>query len=219
MATPVIFQDSEGKTASVIDRGIAISPTPIPRPADKNFIQRPFVIALSTDGSGIGVETDLSLIVGSLADPVDAFVQARPDGDIYFTTVNIFVEGSGNISLEDFGDISGGLVNGLGSFIENEGVKTPITEIPLRTNISLIRFGTLTPGLGGDDTAFRGKQAQGAGDTFYNPVWDLKRLSAGGEGVVLAAGTNQRMGVTIQDDMTSLISFDILFEGYIRMVN
>lgn len=219
MATPVTITDSEGRTPDVIDQGLAVSTSVVPRPASPNFLQSPIVISLSTDGTGIGLAADLSLVVGSLDNPIDAFVEAIPGGDLYFTVANIFIEDGGNISLEDFGAILGGLTNGLGSFIENEGVKFPITSIPLRTNLDLIRFGTLTAGLGEDASAFRGKQSQGGGDTFYNPIWDLKRLSAGGEGVVLAAGTNQRMGVTIQDDMTTLTSFNILFEGYIRRVD
>lgn len=217
MPTPVTIKDSKGRTPEVIEKGLAVSPTVVPRPASSNFIQRPFVIALSIDGTGIGIASDLSLIDGSV-NSVDAFVEARADGDLYFTTANIFIEDSGNIQLEDFGAIAGGLANGLNSFIESKGIKSAITQTPLKTNLDLIRVGTLTAGLGEDASAFRGKQSQGGGDTFYNPVWDLKRLSASGEGVVLAAGTNQRMGVTINDDLTSLTSFNILFEGYLRIV-
>lgn len=218
MSTPVKIVDEDGNTPKVVERGLVISQTPSPAPAQSSFIQIPFVKNLSTDGSGLGLPIDLSLVDGSV-DPIDAFIGASSEGDIYLKSANLFIEASGNIQLQDFGSISSGLTNGIDTFIENEAVKFPITQIPIKTNLDMIRIGTLTPSLGEDSTAFRGKQTIAGGNTFYNPIWDLTRLAGGFEGIRLTRNTNQRIGITINDDLTSLVSFNIIMTGYLRLVN
>lgn len=213
MTTPVILTDEKKNTPSIIDRGLVVTNNPTPPPSQTEFLQIPFVRALAIDGGDI---TDLT-VDGSI-NSIDAFVKARSDGDLYIKVVNIIIEGAGNIALEDFGNITGGLTNGIDTFIQNEDVKFAITQVPIFTNLDAIRIGTLNPAIGTDASAFRIKQTQGGGDTLYNPVWDLTKLSAGVEGVVLSANTNQKLGITINDDLTGLTSFTIIVLGYLRIV-
>lgn len=212
MTTPVILTDEQKNTPRIIDRGLVVTSNPTPAPAGSELIQIPFVRNFKINGDG-----SLDLRVDGSTTPVDAFIEAQSDGDIYLKTANLIIEGPGNLQLEDFGNITGGLANGINTFIENQGTKFPITQVPIITNLDAIRVGTLTPAPGVDASAFRIKQTQGGGDTLYNPVWDLTRLSAGFEGIVLAAGTNQRLGLTINDDLTSLTSFNVIVIGYLRV--
>ena len=214
MPTPVTLIDENKNTPQIIDRGLVVTNNPTPPPSQSEFLQIPFVRGLAINGDG---STDLT-VAGSPTSPIDAFVKARSDGDLYIKAVNMVIEGTGNLALEDFGDISGGLTNGIDTFIQNEDVKFPITQVPIFTNLDAIRIGTLTPAIGTDASAFRIKQTQGGGDTLYNPVWDMTKLSAGVEGVVLSANTNQRLGITINDDLTGLTSFTIIVLGYLRIV-
>jgi len=214
MATPITIVDKDGNTPKVVDEGLVVTRNPVLAPASKDFTQVPFVMNLAVDGDGaIDLRQDGSTTA------IDAFIEARSDGDLYIEIANLFIEGAGNIDLNQFGGIAA-LTNGIETFVESEGTKIPITQVPILTNIDMIRIGTLTQGLGEDATAFRGKQALGVGNTFYNPVWDLTKLSSGNEGIVLAAGTNQRLGITINDDLTgvALTAFNIIMIGYVRLI-
>lgn len=218
MSTPITIIDENGDTPLIIDRGLVTTPNPIPAPSNGELMQIPFIQALSTDGSGTGIEIDLRLN-GSLASPIDAFIGAVSNADIYIKTANIFIEDNATLILQDFGAIADGLTNGLNTFIESEGVKFPITKQPILTNLDLTRIGTKTPTLGSDDSAFRIKVAgQGNSNSAYNPVWDFTLLAAGTEGVILPAGTNRKLGITINDDLTGLEAFNIIMSGYLRFI-
>lgn len=214
MTIPIIIMDEKKNTPKIVDRGLVVTQNSVPAPAQTDFLQVPFVQSMAVNGDG---EIELSNVDGSVI-PVDAFIEARSDGDLYLEIANLFIEGSGNLQLQDFGDISGGLTNGIDTFVESKGTKIPITQVPITTNLDMVRIGHLTAPLGGDSSAFRGKQTVAGGNTFYNPVWDLTKLSSGNEGIVLAAGTKQRLGITINDDLTSLVSFNILIVGYLRLI-
>jgi len=217
MATPIIVIDENGNTVLVIDRGLVTTPNAVPAPSTKPFIQVPLIQHLSTDGTGLGTTIDLTLD-GSVT-PIDAFIAARSDGDLYLKSANVFIEGDATILLKDFGTIADGLANGIDTFIEHEGIKFDITRQPILTNLDLVRVGKDTPALGSDDSAFRLKIAgQGNANTAYNPIWDFTTLAAGNEGIRLAANTNQKLGITINDDLRELVTFNIVMEGYVRFV-
>lgn len=212
MTTPITIIDKDGNTVKVIDQGLVVTRNAVLAPANTDFTQVPFVKNIAVNGTGtIDLRQD-----GSVTS-IDAFIEARSDGDVYIKVANLFVEGTGNIDLNEFGDLLA-LANGIETFVESQGTKIPITQVPIKTNLDMIRIGTLTQGLGSDATAFRGKQSLGGGNTFYNPIWDLTKLSSGDEGIVLAANTKQRLGVTINDDLTSLVAFNIVMIGYIRLI-
>lgn len=213
MSTPIIITDDKGNEAKIVDHGLLVSQSPAPALGGEDFLQIPFVEALTIEGDG--VTTDLR--VDGSVNSIDAFIEARAEGDLYIKTANIIVEGAGNIALEDFGNLSE-LTNGLDTFIQNKGVKFPITKQPIKTNLDLVRIGTLTPAVGSDETAFRIKQVQGAGATLYNPVWDFTRLASGIDGVRLSANTKQRLGITINDALGDLTSFTVIMTGFIRLI-
>jgi len=212
MSTPITIEDEDGNTTKVIDRGLVVTRNPVLAPAPTEFTQVPFVRNIAVDGTG-----SIDLRQNGSVTPIDAFIEARSDGDLYIEIANLFIEGAGNIDLNQFGDLAA-LTGGIETFVESQGVRFPITQVPIQTNLDMIRIGTLTQGLGEDATAFRGKQSLGGGNTFYNPIWDLTKLSSGNEGIVLAANTKQRLGITINDDLTSLIAFNIVMIGYVRLI-
>lgn len=212
MTTPVKIIDKDGEEARIIEGALVVSNIPVPSPSNIKFIQIPFIENLSINGDGVSFD----LRVDGSVTPIDAFLEARSDGDLYIKTANIIVEDAGNIALEDFGALPA-LTNGIDTFIENEGIRFNITKQPIKNNFDMIRIGTLTPAVGADDTAFRIKQRLGVGDTLYNPVWDFTRLAGGTEGIRLASNTKQRLGITINDDLTTLTSFNMVLTGYIRL--
>ena len=113
MTTPVTMVDEHGNTTLIVDRGLVVSPNPVPSPSSSGkLIQLPFIQSLSIDGTGLGDSINL-MVDGSLADPVDAFISAISGADIYIKTANIFIEGGANLLLKDFGTIVDGLDNGI----------------------------------------------------------------------------------------------------------
>jgi len=214
MPTPTNIVGKNNEVAGVQEGALVVTNIPVPASTDSDLIIVPLVINVSVDGAGVVFDLNLD---GS-STPIDALIQADSDGDIYIKTINIIIEDTGNIFLEDFGGIAGGLSNGIDTFIEARGVRFPISKRPLFTNFDMVRVGTLTPPVGADDTAFRIKQRQGSGDTLYNPVWDMTRLSSGDLGIRLAANTNQKIGITINDNLTSLVSFNMVMTGFKRLI-
>lgn len=181
-------------------------------PADTgDILALPFVSPLSINNDG----QTFDLRVDGTTNPVDAFIGSEDELDVYITTVNIIIEGDSTATLNQFAGVLP-LTNGILTYFENDGIRTPISSVPLRSNLDFVRIGTLTPHFGADDTAWRA-QLSGLGNSnkAYNPVWDMARLSAG-FGTRLVAGEDQKLGITIQDDLTvaGIESFTITLAGF-----
>lgn len=203
---------SKNEVADVQNKSLLVALSGIP--ADTGDVASfPFVKPLSVNNDG--VTFDFETLDGS-TNPIDAFTQSESQFDIYITTVNIIIEGESSAALDRFGSLIGGLPEGILTFFENDGVRIPISEIPLRTNIDFLRVGTQSPEFGVDDSAWR-IQLSGLGNAnkAYNPVWDMIRLSSG-YGMRLVAGEDQKMGITIQDDLTGveIQKFNISISGF-----
>lgn len=197
--------------ADVQNNALSVSLSNIPADTG-DIITLPFVQPVSINNDGVSFD----LRVDGTVDPVDAFILSDKDFDTYITAANIIIEGQSAATLQDFGSVSGGLTNGILTYFENDGVRIPISSVPLKRNIDFLRVGTLTPTFGQDDSAWR-IQLSGTGNSnkTYNPVWDLKRLSAG-LGARLIAGEDQKLGITIQDDLTvaGVQGFSITLLGF-----
>ena len=210
MPTPINIIDEDGEVADVQDRGLVVTMNPFPA-VNENVIQVPLIRTVTVGGDGV----TNNLIVDGSVDNIDAFVQAEDDGDIYLTTVNLIIEDNLTIFLDWFGGITAGLANGIVTFYEVEGVKTPISDVPILTNLDAISIGTLTKAFGEEEKAYRVK-FDATSNTAYLPVWDLTRLSSG-QGLLLRAGTKEKFGITIRDDLSPLVQFRMSAIGYKRL--
>lgn len=169
----------------------------------------PFVGSFTVNGD----ESTINLNVDGSVVPIDAFIGPPIIGDLYLTTANILIADSGVIALNRFGGISGGLTIGIDFFIENANER--ILFAPnLKTNFDFIRIGTLTQGIGGKNDAYQMANATPANEDAYNPVLDLETVSPGG--VRLRKDTLDKIGLTINDDLTSVSTFQVTIFGYIR---
>ncbi len=217
MVTPVQIRGLNNEAASVVDGGLVVSQVPAPS-SSQDILTLPYVSFLTVDGDGI---TEDLRVAGTLADPIDAYISAESGADIYINTISILITDSdvgGGIALNEFGGISGGLVNGMVPFFQNKGEKLAFADRPLFTNFDFVRIGTLSPHLGEDDMSYRIRAAKNALDYSYLAIWDVTRLSPYGLGLRLSANTKQRLGIEIRDDITSLSGFEILATGYRRFV-
>jgi hypothetical protein len=217
MVAPVQIRGTNNEIANVVDGGLAVSQIPAPS-SSQDILTLPYVNFLTIAGDG--QTTDLR-VNGSLDSPVEAFIGAEAGADIYINTISVVITdsaASGGIYLNEFGAIVGGLTNGIVPFFQNKGDKLAFAERPLYTNFDFVRIGTLTPQVGQDQLAFRIQAERNSNDYAYAATWDMTRLSPYGLGLRLSAGTNQKLGIDVRDDITSLSGFEILATGYRRFV-
>lgn len=198
-----------GDRADVQERSILVSPLPYP-PIDVPNKVIPFIGNMTINGDT--VTTDLN--VDGSTTPIDAFIGPPVSGDLYLTTVNILIADGGTVSLNRFGGINNGLTTGVKFFVQTENEKIDISP-NLKTNFDLIRIGTLTQGTGGKTDAYLLANANTSNNDGYNIVIDLKRISSGG--IRMRKDTLDQLGMTINDDLTSVATFDILVSGFIRI--
>lgn len=196
-------------TVSVVDEAALVSILPYPALGVPNKII-PFVGALTVNGDG----STTNLSVDGSTIPVDAFVGAPLIGDLYLTSANILIADSGVVALNRFGNISGGLTNGIDIFVETETNRFAVA-LSLKTNFDLIRISTLTQGTGSKNDAYLLANTNSANEDGYNPVLDFTKVSP--LGIRLRQHSLDRLGVTINDDLTSVGSFNVVITGFIRI--
>ena len=215
MATPIRILGDNNQAAQVVDGGLAVSQVPAPA-SSSDILTLPYVNFLTVNGDG--VTTDLN-IDGSVT-PIDAYVSAESGADIYVNTISVVITdsaASGGIYLNEFGSLPP-LTNGIVPFFANKGERLAFAERPLFTNFDFVRIGTLTPALGSDQLAFRIQAERNSNDYAYIATWDMTRLSPYGLGLRMSANTKQQIGITIQDDISSLTGLEVLCTGYRRFV-
>lgn len=214
MSAPVVIRDSENNQAKVVDGGLVVSEVPAPATGFET-ITIPFVAFMTPTGKG----GDNDLTLDGSTTTVGAYIESENDGDIYIKEIKVLVTDNAALALDDFGAIASGLTNGIAPFFLNKGVKLQFADRPILTNFDLLRVGSKSPPFGADDTAWRIKGAKGGGtDYSYLSVWDMTNISPGDNGARLSAASGQRLGVDIQDDLTSLTGFEILCTGFKRFV-
>lgn len=209
MAVPIkILGDNTQGYAHVEDQGLLVSVLQYPPLAVKN-LEIPFFAQMTINGDG--VTSDLT-VNGSVV-PVEAFVKSSSRGDIYISTANVLIADTGAVALNKFG-AKVALTNGLKFFVSTENEKIDIS-IDLKTNHDFIRIGTLTVGIGSKVDAYQLANLDPANDDGYNPIIDLTRIS--GQGIRLRQNTNDNFGITINDDLSLVSTFNILLTGKIRI--
>lgn len=178
----------------------ALSVTQFTPPSDEQIII-PFVRPFTIGGDGV----TSSLKVDGSTNPVDAFIGADADGDIFITELNVVllgVTGGSNSLLSDFAAITGGLTNGCILFRNIKGTINEFREFPIKTNFNWVTVGTLTAPVGVDSAAFRLKDVLPGNNSFgYNPRLDMRAINPP-FGLRLAALSADRLGIIIQDDLT-----------------
>lgn len=215
MVAPVQITGANNEKAQVIEGGLVVSQVPAPAPS-ADVLTLPYVNFLTVNGDGV---TE-SLLVDGSAIPVEAFVSAEANADVYISTISIVITdsaGGSGIYLNDFGALPR-LTNGIVPFFQDKGDKLAFAERPLYTNFDFVRIGTLTPALGQDQIAFRIQADKKSDEYAYVATWDMTKLSPYGLGLRMAAGTKQKVGLEIRDNITSLSGMEVLCTGYRRFI-
>lgn len=190
---------------------------PIPNgsdlPIDIEDVIVPYTQFLTINGDG--VTTDLT--VDGSTTPVEAYVPARNDGNFYITVLSVFIADSNATSLNRFGAIDNGLTNGIEFYFES--TLGNFTLGNAKTNLDILRLSWITPGTGSNNTAFEINDINTDNDNGYLFSIDLSKMSPIGQGIRLRKDSADRLGLRINDDISSLNAFSIQAIGYIELLD
>jgi len=205
---PIRIKGDGPEHVGVQDQALLVSVMPYP-PLDVPNNTIPFINVLTVNGDLL----TRNLNVDGSVNPIDAFIGPPVIGDLYITTANILIADNAAIALNKFGGITA-LTNGINFFVENANERIEISS-ELKTNFDMIRISTLTAGTGGKNDAFQLSNTDPSNNDGYNPILDFTRVSP--LGIRLRKDTKDKLGITIRDDLTSVATFDIVINGFIRI--
>lgn len=141
------------------------------------------------------------------------YITSDNDYDIYLKRISVEIGDDNNPALNDFGDISTGLTNGVqvvwsvnpeGDLILHDGIKT---------NKEFIRFGTNTIGFGDGTTAFLADVSGAGAEKSYLPIIDFTETFGMVHGLRLKKGSKDKISFIVRDDLTGLTTFNIIATG------
>ena len=160
------------------------------------LLNRPFTdTGLSTGNNNMAVD-------GSVTN-IDFFVQALPTERLSVTAVNIHIEASGNVTAGSYGDIAGGLTNGI-KLIFKRAEDNLVFDIGFNLVIQVNEdWGKFLF----DATPVTYPVGQ---TNFYQAKWSLFTFNDP-FGLILEEG--DAVGVRIQDDLSSLVNQTLLAQG------
>jgi hypothetical protein len=142
------------------------------------------------------------------------WVNAEPNFDIYITTLSFLISDSG-AELDEFGNLPS-LTNGCRLFYEdNNGEINVGTD--LVSNFEFIRLCQGNPSFGNGGDAFRARNIVGASEG-YIPVFDFRNFGFRW-GLKLKAGTNNRLAMEINDNVSSIDGFNATAYGFRRVLD
>ena len=172
-------------------------------PFDEGIPSYPFSQWMTSDGDATG--SNNMLVDGSTNSQL-FYISAKSDVDIYIKTLSIRVA-DGSAVLNKFGNLAA-LPNGCDLIFFNNDLGEVVIQDEMKTNLDIVRVGLSTPTIGSGSTAFRA-DTSGAGTDTYLPFIDLSQTFGFPWGLRLKKGTNDRIGFSINDDVSAMDGFDI----------
>ena len=158
--------------------------------------ERIVIRTATTDGIAGGDEE--ANVNGSIT-PVHFYIQPDANETFEMTHLSIQVSDSGNPAIDDYGSVSGPLLNGIDLFIELKGVKIPL-GIPYKSNRDLMSLGATH-----EQLTFSGSTKV----TIYH--FDFLKYSSGG--LIIHGKHADKLGLTVNDNLSTLISHTVSFKG------
>ncbi len=171
---------------------------------------RPFRQFLTDDGTPTGSE---DMLVDGSVTPVDFFVEAPQDADLYVTRLSFIVVDQ-NASLNTFGNIAA-LTVGCRLFYTDELGEVVIAEA-LQTNFDIVRLGSGLPSFGDGTTAFIANNVDFISEGII-PILDFKDTFGFRWGLELRNGSTQKLILQIRDDITGIDAMDVICYGFLRL--
>jgi len=210
LRTKLIGSGPERTEASVEKSGaVSVVERPFP-PFGVQQNVRPFRQFMTDDGSATG-SSDM-LVDGSVT-PVDFFVEAPQDQDLYVTRISFIVVDQ-NMTLNQFGNI-GALTNGMRLFYIDELGEVDIADV-LQTNFDFVRLCSGLPSFGDGTTAFIANNVDFISEGII-PILDLKDTFGFRWGLEFRNGSTQKLILRIRDDITGIDAMNVIVYGFLRL--
>ena len=210
MAIGTYIQDpSTGQRAKVDSEGAVVFTERLTPPFGFPTIQIPLSQFITDDGTPTG-SNDMR-VDGSVTS-IDFTINADPNNDRYMSVCTFLIADAG-ASLDEFGNLPQ-LANGIDIFWETD-IGSFIIE-NATTNFELIRLGLGEPAFGNSQTAMLLNNIVSQTDA-YIPVLDFRVTFGFQHGLRLKNGTNERLVIRINDDLTSLDFFNAKIYGFDRL--
>jgi len=212
MSIKTNIEDGSGKgyLAKVSPEGFLFTqeaPYPPSSEETKITVYREF-LTLNNDGTTTDMRVD-----GSTTSQI-FYINAEPDFDIYITTVSFLIADAG-ASLNEFGGITA-LANGCRFYYEDNNGEINIGT-SLTSNFEFVRLCQGNPSFGGGNSAFLANNVVGPSEAFI-PVFDFRNFGFKW-GLKLAASSQNRLVLEINDDVTSIDGFNAVAYGFRRILD
>ena len=164
--------------------------------------ERGFILRNLTTNGLIG-GTQEAAVDGSVT-PVKYYIQPL-EGEVYIlNTVSVVVSDGSSVGLTDYGSIPGPLTNGIRFFSEKDGVET-LLGLTFKSNQQLVDLGPVRDRI------------------RYNSIilsaYDFNINQYADRGFLLNGNKNDKYGVIIQDDLSSLTSQTFAVKGSLLIRN
>jgi len=199
------------RTEAAVEKSGAVSVVERPFPpfgVQQNV--RPFRQFMTVDGTATGSE---DMLVDGSVTPVDFFVEAPQDQDLYVTRISFIVVDQ-NMTLNQFGNI-GALTNGMRLFYIDELGEVDIAE-SLQTNFDFVRLCSGLPSFGDGTTAFIANNVDFISEGII-PILDLKDTFGFRWGLEFRNGSTQKLILRIRDDITGIDAMNVIVYGFLRL--
>jgi len=208
--TNIVDGAGRGYTAKVSPEGFLFTqeaPFPPSGEETKITVYREF-LTLNNDSTTTDMRVD-----GSTTSQY-FWVNAEPNFDIYITTLSFLISDAG-AELDEFGNLPS-LTNGCRLFYEDNNGEINIGT-DLVSNFEFIRLCQGNPSFGNASDAFRARNIVGASEG-YIPVFDFRNFGFRW-GLKLKAGTNNRLVMEINDNVSSIDGFNATAYGFRRVLD
>jgi len=199
-----------GYTAKVSPEGFLFTqeaPYPPSSEETKITVYREF-LTLNNDG------TTTDMRVNGATTPQSFFINAEPDFDIYITTVSFVIADAG-ASLNEFGGITA-LANGCRFYYEDSNGEINIGT-DLTSNFEFVRLCQGNPSFGNGSAAFLANNVVGNSEAFI-PVFDFRNFGFKW-GLKLAASSQNRLVLEVNDNVTGIDAFNAIAYGFRRVLD
>lgn len=166
-----------------------------------NPMVTPIQESLTLDGTSSG--SNNAAVLGTLGTPVEFYYQALPNTIATINKVGYAVGDVGNTGYDDYGTITGPLVNGINFFTELDGV---VSTFPVVVRAAVDFFD-----IGANVEIVELSGNKRIADYSF-------RLLNYSQGIVLNGDRGDKFGVRIRDNLTSLPHHVISINGNFRII-
>ncbi len=206
---PVSVDDSMTGNSLTVKHGVVGTVKQSYPNLDESVEQLPFSQFFTDTGVSSG-STDMR-VDGSVTSQ-EFFIKALGNRDFFINTISIRI-GDNQGTLNQFGNI-GVLANGIDFKFSTISDGDIVIQSAITTNLDMIRVGIASPSFGDGTSAFRA-DVSGAGEDTYLPVVDFRQTFGLTWGLRLRKGSNNKLSMVINDDLTGLDSFNIIAFGFL----